>query len=210
MEKLWAGRTAGTTANLVDEINSSIGVDKRLYKRDIAGSIAHAKMMAKQGIITQQEADALIKGLEGIEKDITSGALEIDLTAEDIHMFVEQVLTERIGDTGKMLHTARSRNDQVALDTKLYCIEEADSVRALLCDLLKVLADKAEKNTGVILPGYTHMQHAQPVSFGQHLMAYAMMCERDISRLDDCKKRMLERSPIGACALAGTTFDIDR
>ena len=109
-----------------------------------------------------------------------------------------------------MLHTARSRNDQVALDTKLYCIEEADSVRALLCDLLKVLADKAEKNTGVILPGYTHMQHAQPVSFGQHLMAYAMMCERDISRLDDCKKRMLERSPIGACALAGTTFDIDR
>ena len=142
MEKLWAGRTAGTTANLVDEINSSIGVDKRLYKRDIAGSIAH---------------------LEGIEKDITSGALEIDMTAEDIHMFVEQVLTARIGDTGKMLHTARSRNDQVALDTKLYCIEEADSVRELLCDLLRVLADKAEKNTGVILPGYTHMQHAQPV-----------------------------------------------
>ena len=120
MNKLWAGRTAGTTANLVDEINSSIGVDKRLYKRDIAGSIAHAKMMAKQNIISQQEADALIEGLTGIEKDITSGALKIDETAEDIHMFVEQVLTERIGDTGKMLHTARSRNDQVALDTKLY------------------------------------------------------------------------------------------
>lgn len=210
MEKLWAGRTAGTTANLVDEINSSIGVDKRLYKRDIAGSIAHAEMMAKQGIISRQEADALIEGLKGIEKDITSGALEIDLTAEDIHMFVEQVLTERIGDTGKMLHTARSRNDQVALDTKLYCIEEAESVRALLCDLLRVLSDKAEKSTGIIMPGYTHMQHAQPVSFGQHLMAYAMMCERDISRLDDCTKRMLERSPIGACALAGTTFNIDR
>ena len=210
MDKLWAGRTAGTTANLVDEINSSIAVDRRLYKRDIAGSIAHAKMMAKQGIISQQEADALVEGLTGIEADITSGALEIDPSAEDIHMFVEQVLTERIGDTGKMLHTARSRNDQVALDTKMYCIEETESIRQLLCGLLKVLADKAELNTGVIMPGYTHMQHAQPVSFGQHLMAYAMMFERDLSRLDDCEKRMIERSPIGSCALAGTTFDIDR
>lgn len=210
MDKLWAGRTAGTTANLVDEINSSIAVDRRLYKRDIAGSIAHAKMMAKQGIISPQEADALIEGLKGIEEDISSGALAIDPSAEDIHMFVEQVLTERIGDTGKMLHTARSRNDQVALDTKMYCIEETESIGQLLCSLLKVLADKAEKNTGVIMPGYTHMQHAQPVSFGQHLMAYAMMFERDLSRLDDCKKRMLERSPIGSCALAGTTFDIDR
>lgn len=210
MDKLWAGRTAGTTANLVDEINSSIAVDRRLYKRDIAGSIAHAMMMAKQGIITQEEADALIEGLKGIEKDISSGALQIDATAEDIHMFVEQVLTERIGDTGKMLHTARSRNDQVALDTKLYCIEESESIRQLICELLSVLANKAESNTGVIMPGYTHMQHAQPVSFGQHLMAYAMMFERDLSRLDDCRKRMLERSPIGACALAGTTFDIDR
>ena len=210
MDKLWAGRTAGTTANLVDEINSSIAVDRRLYKRDIAGSIAHAKMMAKQGIISQREADALVEGLTGIEADITSGALQIDPSAEDIHMFVEQVLTERIGDTGKMLHTARSRNDQVALDTKMYCIEETESIRQLLCGLLKVLADKAELNTGVIMPGYTHMQHAQPVSFGQHLMAYAMMFERDLSRLDDCEKRMIERSPIGSCALAGTTFDIDR
>ena len=210
MDKLWAGRTAGTTANLVDEINSSIAVDRRLYKRDIAGSIAHAKMMAKQGIVTQQEADALIEGLTGIEKDITSGALQIDPTAEDIHMFVETVLTDRIGAVGKMLHTARSRNDQVALDTKLYCIEEAESIRQLLCELLSVLANKAETNTGVIMPGYTHMQHAQPVSFGQHLMAYAMMFERDLGRIDDCRKRMLERSPIGACALAGTTFNIDR
>ena len=210
MDKLWAGRTAGTTANLVDEINSSIAVDRRLYKRDIAGSIAHAKMMAKQGIISGPEADALIEGLAGIEADITSGALGIDPAAEDIHMFVEQVLTDRIGDTGKMLHTARSRNDQVALDTKMYCIEEAEIIRQLLCELLKVLADKAEMNTGVIMPGYTHMQHAQPVSFGQHLMAYAMMFERDLSRLDDCSRRMLERSPIGSCALAGTTFDIDR
>ena len=210
MDKLWAGRTAGTTANLVDEINSSIAVDRRLYKRDIAGSIAHAKMMAKQGIISQREADALVEGLTGIEADITSGALQIDPSAEDIHMFVEQVLTDRIGDTGKMLHTARSRNDQVALDTKMYCIEETESIRQLLCGLLKVLADKAELNTGVIMPGYTHMQHAQPVSFGQHLMAYAMMFERDLSRLDDCEKRMIERSPIGSCALAGTTFDIDR
>ena len=210
MDKLWAGRTAGTTANLVDEINSSIAVDRRLYKRDIAGSIAHAKMLAKQGIIPEAEAEAMIEGLEGIEADITSGALEIDPSAEDIHMFVEQVLTERIGDAGKMLHTARSRNDQVALDTKLYCIEEAESVRELLCELMNVLADKAEKTMDVVMPGYTHMQHAQPVSFAQHLMAYAMMCERDISRLDDCRKRMIERSPIGACALAGTTFDTDR
>ena len=210
MDKLWAGRTAGTTANLVDEINSSIAVDRRLYKRDIAGSIAHAKMMAKQNIISQEEAEAIIQGLTGIEEDITSGALQIDPTAEDIHMFVEQVLTDRIGSTGKMLHTARSRNDQVALDTKMYCIEEIDSIDYLINELLRVFADKAEQNLEVIMPGYTHMQHAQPVSFGQHLMAYAMMFERDKSRLADCKKRMLERSPIGACALAGTTFDIDR
>ena len=210
MDKLWAGRTAGTTANLVDEINSSIAVDRRLYKRDIAGSIAHAKMMAKQNIISQEEAEAIIQGLTGIEEDITSGALQIDPTAEDIHMFVEQVLTDRIGATGKMLHTARSRNDQVALDTKMYCIEEIDSIDYLINELLSVFADKAEQNLEVIMPGYTHMQHAQPVSFGQHLMAYAMMFERDKSRLADCKKRMLERSPIGACALAGTTFDIDR
>lgn len=210
MDKMWAGRTAGTTANLVDEINSSIAVDRRLYKRDIAGSIAHAKMMAKQGIIPQDDAEAIVKGLEGIEADITSGALKIDPTAEDIHMFVESILTQRIGDTGKMLHTARSRNDQVALDTKMYCIEEIESIDYLLCELMKVLSDKAEKNVDVIMPGYTHMQHAQPVSFAQHLMAYAMMFERDKSRLDDCRKRMLERSPIGACALAGTTFNIDR
>ena len=191
MDKLWAGRTAGTTANLVDEINSSIAVDRRLYKRDIAGSIAHAKMLANQDIISQEEADAIVRGLKSIEKDITSGALQIDPTAEDIHMFVETVLTQRIGDTGKMLHTARSRNDQVALDTKMYCIEEIDSVDYLLSELMKVLADKAEKNMEVIMPGYTHMQHAQPVSFAQHLMAYAMMFERDKSRLADCKKRML-------------------
>ena len=210
MDKMWAGRTAGTTANLVDEINSSIAVDRRLYKRDIAGSIAHAKMMAKQSIIGQADADKIIAGLESIEEDITSGKLVIDPTAEDIHMYVESILTQRIGDTGKMLHTARSRNDQVALDTKMYCIEEIDSIDYLLCELMKVLSDKAEKNVDVIMPGYTHMQHAQPVSFAQHLMAYAMMFERDKSRLEDCKKRMLERSPIGACALAGTTFDIDR
>ncbi len=210
MDKLWAGRTTGTTANLVDEINSSIAVDRRLYKRDIAGSIAHAKMLAKQGIIPESDAELIIQGLEGIEADITSGALEIDPSAEDIHMFVEKVLTDRIGDAGKMLHTARSRNDQVALDTKLYCIEETDIINDLLRELLKVLADKAEQTLDVIMPGYTHLQHAQPVSFAQHLMAYAMMVERDMSRLSDCKKRMLERSPIGACALAGTTFDIDR
>ena len=210
MDKMWAGRTAGTTANLVDEINSSIQVDRTLYKRDIAGSIAHAKMLAKQGIISQAEGDAIVEGLKGIEADITSGALEIDPSAEDIHMYVETVLTERIGQTGKMLHTARSRNDQVALDTKMYCVEEIDNIEYLLRELMKVLANKAEQNIDVIMPGYTHMQHAQPVSFAQHMLAYAMMCERDMSRLEDCKKRILERSPIGACALAGTTFNIDR
>ena len=210
MNKLWAGRTAGKTASLVDEINSSIGVDMRLYKQDIKGSIAHAEMMAKQGIVSEADAGLIIEGLTGIEQDITSGALEIDMSAEDIHMFVEQELTNRIGDTGKMLHTARSRNDQVALDTKMYCAGAADDVDEMLVQLMKVLADKAEKTTGVIMPGYTHMQHAQPVSFGQHLMAYAMMFERDRERLEDCKKRILSRSPIGACALAGTTFDIDR
>ena len=210
MDKLWAGRTAGTTANLVDEINSSIAVDRRLYRRDIAGSKAHADMMAKQGIITAEEAEQIIAGLNGICDDIDSGALKIDPTAEDIHMFVEKILTERIGKVGKMLHTARSRNDQVALDTKMYCIEEIASINYLLEELMKVLADKAEANLEVIMPGYTHMQHAQPVSFAQHMMAYAMMCERDRSRLSDCRKRMIERSPIGACALAGTTFNIDR
>ena len=209
MDKLWAGRTIGTTADLVDEINSSIAIDRRLYRRDIDGSKAHAAMLAKQGIIEQEEADAIREGLTGICDDITSGKLEIDPTAEDIHMFVEQILTQRIGDTGKKLHTARSRNDQVALDTKLYCIEETDSIIQLLNNLMNVLCNKAEQNTEVIMPGYTHMQHAQPVSFAQHLMAYAMMCERDKGRLEDAKKRM-DRSPIGACALAGTTFDIDR
>lgn len=210
MDKLWAGRTVGTTADLVDEINSSIAVDRRLYRRDIAGSKAHAMMLARQGIIPREEAEAIIEGLTGICDDIASGALTIDPTAEDIHMFVETVLTKRIGDTGKKLHTARSRNDQVALDTKMYCIEETESISYLLCELMKVLCSKAEDNIDVIMPGYTHMQHAQPVSFAQHLMAYAMMFERDMGRLDDCRKRMLERSPIGACALAGTTFNIDR
>ena len=210
MDKLWAGRTVGTTADLVDEINSSIAVDRRLYRRDIAGSKAHAMMLARQGIIPREEAEAIIEGLTGICDDIASGALPIDPTAEDIHMFVETVLTKRIGDTGKKLHTARSRNDQVALDTKMYCIEETESISYLLCELMKVLCSKAEDNIDVIMPGYTHMQHAQPVSFAQHLMAYAMMFERDMGRLDDCRKRMLERSPIGACALAGTTFNIDR
>lgn len=210
MNKLWAGRTSGNTASLVDEINSSIGVDMRLYKQDITGSIAHAKMMAKQNIIEESEAYAIIEGLKGIRDDLDSGALQIDTSAEDIHMFVEQVLTDRIGDVGKMLHTARSRNDQVALDTKMYCAEAAGDIDKMLAKLMEVLANKAEQNTHVILPGYTHLQHAQPVSFGQHLMAYAMMFERDRERLADCKKRILSACPIGACALAGTTFDIDR
>ena len=167
--KLWAGVTAGETSAAADDFNSSIRFDARLYRQDIAGSIAHTAMLAKQGIITEAEADAITAGLSGILADLESGALAVDETAEDIHMFVEQVLTERIGSVGKKLHTARSRNDQVALDMRLYLLDETAQMRALLRDLTLVLTDLAEANKTAILPGYTHLQRAQPVTFGHHL-----------------------------------------
>ena len=209
MAKMWAGRTAGHTNAIADSFNSSIGFDQKLYKQDIEGSIAHAAMLAKQEIITCNEADAIISALNAILQDIESGKLEIDPKAEDIHMFVEQVLTQRIGEAGKKLHTARSRNDQVALDLRLWLRDYSDEVTALLKALIKALKEKAEQNLEVIMPGYTHLQHAQPVLFSHHLLAYAMMLLRDIRRIADCRKR-INVSPIGCCALAGTTYNTDR
>ena len=209
MAKMWAGRTDGTTEQIADDFNSSIHFDSRMYRQDITGSMAHAAMLAAQGIITQQDADTLIAGLEQILQDIDSGALTIDMSCEDIHMFVEQVLTERLGDVGKKLHTARSRNDQVALDIRLYLREEIDEITALTKTLLTAILEKAEIYKDAIMPGYTHLQRAQPITFGHHLMAYAMMLLRDLDRLGDVRRRM-NQSPIGCCALAGTTYDTDR
>ncbi len=209
MAKMWAGRTDGATEKIADDFNSSIRFDSRMYRQDITGSMTHAAMLAAQGIISQQDADALTEGLAGILEDLKSGALAIDMTCEDIHMFVEQVLTERIGDVGKRLHTARSRNDQVALDTRLYLREQTEEIIRLIRDLIAAVVEKAEQYSDAIMPGYTHLQRAQPITFGHHLMAYAMMLLRDVERLRDCKGRM-NRSPIGCCALAGTTYPIDR
>ena len=209
MAKMWAGRTAGDVNELADSFNSSISFDSRLYKQDITGSMAHAAMLSAQGIISSDDADSIISALKQILQDIESGNLQIDSKAEDIHMFVEQVLTERIGDTGKKLHTARSRNDQVALDLRLYLRDYADEVSSLLKNLVKALKTQAEKNIDVIMPGFTHLQHAQPVLFSHYMLAYAMMFLRDIDRIKDCRKR-INVSPIGCCALAGTTYDTDR
>ena len=209
MSKMWAGRTDGVTSKLADDFNSSIGFDSRMYRQDITGSMAHAAMLGAKGIITEEEAAALIDGLEQILSDLESGALEIDPSCEDIHMFVEQVLTSRIGDTGKKLHTARSRNDQVALDVRMYLRDEIDEITGLVRELIAAVTDKAEEYKSAIMPGYTHLQRAQPVTFGHQLMAYAMMLLRDSGRLGDCRGRM-NVSPIGCCALAGTTYDTDR
>lgn len=209
MAKMWAGRTSGEVNSLADSFNSSIGFDCRLYRQDITGSMAHAAMLSKQGIISQKDADLIITGLEGIMQDIENGSLVIDPEAEDIHMFVEQILTQRIGDTGKKLHTARSRNDQVALDMRLYLRDSADEISSLLRALIKEIRDKAAAHKNAIMPGFTHLQHAQPVLFSHYILAYAMMFARDIDRLSDCRKR-INVSPIGSCALAGTTYDTDR
>ena len=209
MAKMWAGVTDGATEQIADDFNSSIHFDSRMYRQDITGSMAHAAMLAGKGIITQADAEQLIDGLEGILQDLDSGALEFDLSCEDIHMFVEQVLTQRIGDVGKKLHTARSRNDQVALDIRMYLRSEIDEITGLVKNLITAVTDKAEEYKAAIMPGYTHLQRAQPITFGHHLMAYAMMLLRDVDRLVDCRKRM-NLSPIGCCALAGTTYDTDR
>ena len=209
MAKLWAGRTDGATDRLADDFNSSIRFDSKLYRHDITGSMAHAAMLGAQGIITKEESVQLIDGLQGILDDLESGTLAFDMSCEDIHMFVEQVLTERIGATGKKLHTARSRNDQVALDLRMYLRDEIAEILTLTEDLLKAVTAQAQVGKAAILPGYTHLQRAQPITFGHHLMAYAMMLLRDRDRLTDCRRRM-NCSPIGCCALAGTTYPTDR
>ena len=209
MAKMWAGRTDGQTDRLADDFNSSIGFDCRMYRQDITGSMAHAAMLGATGILPKADADTLIDGLQSILDDLDSGKLQFDPTCEDIHMFVEQVLTERLGDVGKKLHTARSRNDQVALDLRMYLREQCDAISAQVKTLIEALTDRAAEYKSAIMPGYTHLQRAQPITFGHHLMAYAMMLLRDRSRLADCRKRM-NRSPIGCCALAGTTYPTDR
>ena len=209
MAKMWAGRTSGNVDSIADDFNSSIRFDSRMYQQDITGSMAHAAMLGATGIIAKQEADTLIDGLQSILNDLNSGALEFDFSCEDIHMFVEQVLTQRLGDVGKKLHTARSRNDQVALDLRMYLRSEIDEITALVKDVIEAVIEQAEKNKSVIMPGYTHLQRAQPILFSHHLMAYAMMLLRDLGRLSDCRKRM-NISPIGCCALAGTTYNTDR
>ena len=209
MQKMWAGRTSAATDKIADDFNSSIAVDSRMYRQDIMGSMAHAAMLAACSIVSQEDADTMIEALEGILNDLDSGKLAVDENAEDIHMFVEQVLTERIGDVGKRLHTARSRNDQVALDVRMYLRDETGKLIEKLRSLLSVIADKAEENVDTIVPGYTHLQRAQPIRFAHHLLAYAMMFDRDIGRLADAVQRM-NLSPLGACALAGTTYPTDR
>ena len=209
MAKMWAGRTDGQTDRLADDFNSSIGFDCRMYRQDITGSMAHAAMLGATGILPKADADTLIDGLQTILDDLGSGKLQFDPACEDIHMFVEQVLTERLGDVGKKLHTARSRNDQVALDLRMYLREQCDAISGQVKTLIETLVDRAAEYKSAIMPGYTHLQRAQPITFGHHLMAYAMMLLRDRSRLADCRKRM-NRSPIGCCALAGTTYPTDR
>ena len=209
MEKMWAGRFSKALDKKADDFNSSISFDSRMYKQDITGSIAHASMLAKQGIIGAEDCEKIIAGLGGILSDIEDGSLEFDMNCEDIHMFVEAELTKRIGDAGKKLHTARSRNDQVALDIRLYLRDKSEELIGLLRELVDAVTEQAEANRDVILPGYTHLQRAQPITFGHHLMAYAMMLLRDISRLEDATARM-NYSPLGSCALAGTTYDTDR
>ena len=209
MAKMWAGRTDGALSKEADDFNSSIHFDSRMYRQDITGSMEHATMLSVCGILTVEESTCIVDGLQSILDDLDSGKLQFDPDAEDIHMFVEAELTARIGDVGKKLHTARSRNDQVALDIRLYLRDEIMEIRKLVRDLLGALCEQAKANRDAIMPGYTHLQRAQPITMAQHLLAYAMMLERDDGRLRDTAGRM-NYSPLGACALAGTTYPIDR
>ena len=209
MEKLWAGRAAKELDQLADDFNSSIRFDQRMYAEDIQGSMAHAAMLGAVGVNSPADTEAILAGLEGILHDLQSGALAVDPAAEDIHMFVEAQLTLRIGEAGKRLHTARSRNDQVALDLRLWLRREIGEVRSLAAALIRAICDKAQTCRDAIVPGYTHLQRAQPIVFAHHLLAYGMMLQRDLSRLADAARR-LNVSPLGSGALAGTTYPIDR
>ncbi len=209
MAMMWAGRFSKEVDSKVNAFNSSIAFDARMYKQDIAGSIAHATMLGERGIISVSDSLELIGGLKEILADIESGKLEFDPNAEDIHMFIEAELTKRLGDVGKRLHTSRSRNDQVALDIRLYLRDEIKEIKALIKQLIETLCKIAAEHSETIMPGYTHLQRAQPITFGHHLMAYAQMLLRDLDRLNDTERRM-NVCPLGSCALAGTTYDIDR
>ena len=206
---MWAGRFKKEVDSKVNDFNSSISFDGRMYRHDIMGSIAHATMLGKTGIIDPAESEKIIAGLEGILADLDSGALSLDMEAEDIHMFVEAELTKRLGDTGKRLHTARSRNDQVAVDIRLYLRDEIREISAEVRELIQTLCEMASEHTETIMPGYTHLQRAQPITFAHHLMAYANMLLRDLGRLSDTAKRM-NVNPLGSGALAATTYPIDR
>ena len=209
MEKMWAGRTSGAVSKLADDFNSSIHFDKKMYRQDIRGSIEHALMLSARGIISHNEYESIRAGLVSILDELDSGKLEFDEGAEDIHMFIEAELTKRIGDAGKKLHTARSRNDQVALDLRLYLRDELIHIKELLLELISAITEQAEAGRELIMPGYTHLQRAQPITFAHHLLAYAMMFIRDVGRIDDAMDRM-NYSPLGSCALAGTTYPTDR
>lgn len=207
--KLWGGRFTKETNQLVHNFNASLSFDQKFYHQDIEGSIAHVKMLAKQGILTTEDRDAIIEGLEGIRRDLESGALAFTAEHEDIHSFVEAVLTERIGEAGKRLHTGRSRNDQVALDMKLYTRDEIDELDGLVKSLLEELLKLMEENLDTYMPGFTHLQKAQPITLAHHMGAYFEMFDRDRSRLSDIRKRM-NYCPLGSGALAGTTYPLDR
>ncbi|WP_458784424.1 argininosuccinate lyase [Vallitalea sediminicola] len=209
MMKLWGGRFEKTTNVMVDDFNSSIRFDKRLYKQDINGSIAHVTMLGKQDIIPKEDADLIKQGLEELLLDIENNKVAFDIEAEDIHMNIEKLLIEKIGSVGKKLHTGRSRNDQVTLDMRMYLKEEIKDIKKMVLDLLQALLDISKNNTDTIMPGYTHLQKAQPITFAHHVMAYFEMLKRDIGRLDDTYKRT-NSLPLGAGALATTTYPLDR
>ena len=209
MVKLWAGRFSKEIDKKTNDFNSSISFDSRMYREDIEGSMAHAEMIGECGIIEKSESQAIIEGLKGILADIDNGTLQIDMNAEDIHTFIEGELTQRLGQTGKRLHTARSRNDQVAVDIRLYLKKEVQNIKAQVKELIGVICNKAEEYAGAVMPGYTHLQRAQPITFGHHLMAYAEMLLRDVDRLE-CAYRHMDEMPLGSGALATTTYPIDR
>ncbi len=208
-EKMWAGRFSKSLSEVADDFNSSIHFDCKMYKQDITGSMAHARMLGQQGIISESDSGLIIATLGEILEDLENGKIQFDMTAEDIHMFIEMELTKRIGDVGKRLHTARSRNDQVALDIRMYLRDETNDIIDLIKKLIGAIVKVAKENTDAIMPGYTHLQRAQPIVFAHQILAYGMMLERDITRLEDAVKRM-NKSPLGSCALAGTTYDTNR
>ena len=207
--KLWSGRFSTDTDKLTDQLNASIGFDQRMYREDITGSIAHARMLGETGIIAVSEAERIIEGLQGILADVEAGKIEFSEECEDIHMNVETILTVRIGDAGKRLHTARSRNDQVALDFRMYVRRSLEELHPLLLDLLDVLADIAKANLNSVMPAYTHLQRAQPTTFAHYMMAYAQMFKRDVTRIEDTLERM-DEMPLGSGACTSTTYPIDR